>query len=167
MNASRNYEGSAWAAFDAAYRRRAASRRSLDWSVFDASLYGQAFMGRSRSIPRCRFCMEDSHLSRACALPLWRTVPRGGDPWRDRGCRLQVRRRRPAAFSTGACADSVCANTHMSVHGAGGGTQPPSAQRLRGAAGCAHAPHHRGHGGLRGQVRPEHGAETMPSEDSF
>ena len=66
VNASRNYEGSAWAAFDAAYHRWAASRRSLNWSVFDASLYGQAFTGRSRSIPRCQFCMEDSHLSRAC-----------------------------------------------------------------------------------------------------
>ncbi len=57
----------AWASYDACYRRQAANRRSLDWATVDASLYCQAFTGRARIIPRCIHCLRDSHISRDCA----------------------------------------------------------------------------------------------------
>ncbi len=67
VRASRNFEGTAWASYDACYHRQAANRRSLDWSTVDASLYSQAFTGRARIIPRCIHCLRDSHTSRHCA----------------------------------------------------------------------------------------------------
>ncbi len=66
--ASRNYEGSAWATFDVAYRRQAANRRSLDWAEIDPVLYNEAFTGRAKLIPRCRYCLADNHGSQDCAF---------------------------------------------------------------------------------------------------
>ena len=66
VRASRNFEGSAWASYDAAYRRQAANNRSLDWAIPDLALYNEAFTGRARVIPRCQFCLSDSHSSHDC-----------------------------------------------------------------------------------------------------
>lgn len=49
-----------------AYRRQAANRGSLDWAVVDAALYNEAFAGRARSMPRCKFCLADTHASQEC-----------------------------------------------------------------------------------------------------
>ena len=62
--ASRNFEGAAWVLYDMEFRRQAANHRSLDWGVIDTALYNEAFTGRARLIPRCRFCLADSHDSR-------------------------------------------------------------------------------------------------------
>ena len=62
--ASRNFEDTAWALYDMAFRRQAANQRSLDWGVIDSALYNEAFTGRAQLIPRCRFCLADTHDSR-------------------------------------------------------------------------------------------------------
>ena len=68
VRASRNFEGSAWALYDAAYRRQAANNQSLDWVIPDLALYNEAFTGRARVIPRCQFCLSDSHSSHDCTF---------------------------------------------------------------------------------------------------
>ena len=66
--ASRNFEGTAWATYDMAYRRQAANQRSLDWATIDPALYNESFTGRAKSIPRCRYCLADSHRTQECAF---------------------------------------------------------------------------------------------------
>jgi len=66
VRASRNFDGLAWASYDAAYCRQAANNLSLDWAIPDQALYNEAFTGRARVIPRCQFCLSDSHLSHDC-----------------------------------------------------------------------------------------------------
>ena len=61
--ASRTFEGSAWASYDMAYRRQAANRGSLDWGLVDPALYNEAFAGRAKLVPRCRYCLADTHAS--------------------------------------------------------------------------------------------------------
>ena len=39
----------------------AANRGSLDWGHVDAALYNEAFAGRAKQIPRCRYCLADTH----------------------------------------------------------------------------------------------------------
>ena len=41
VRVSRNFEGSAWASYDAAYRRQSANRRSLEWAVIDPTIYNE------------------------------------------------------------------------------------------------------------------------------
>ena len=64
--ASRTFDSSAWASYDMAYRRQAANRGSLDWGVVDPALYNEAFAGRAKLIPRCRYCLADTHSSQEC-----------------------------------------------------------------------------------------------------
>ena len=64
--ASRTFESAAWATYDIAYRRQAANIGSLDWGVVDAALYSEAFVGRAKAIPRCRYCLADTHASPEC-----------------------------------------------------------------------------------------------------
>ena len=66
--ASRNFEGAAWASYDMAYRRQAANQRSLDWGVVDLALYNEAFTGRAKIIPRCRYCLADSYDTKECCF---------------------------------------------------------------------------------------------------
>ena len=86
--ASRNFEGAAWASYDMAYRRQAANQHSLDWATIDTALYNEAFTGRARAIPRCRFCLADSHESRDCSFApeerLSTTRPTPQPPFRGR-----------------------------------------------------------------------------------
>ena len=113
VKASRNFEGASWASYDAAYRRQAANKRTLDWSVLDPALYSEAFTGRARSIPRCRYCLEDSHLSRACPFApvedvgLRRGLSSGGGPvvaTNMEVCRL---------FNRGQCRFRQCKYVHV------------------------------------------------------
>ncbi len=73
--ASRNFEGVAWATYDMAYRRQAATRRSLDWAVSDTALYNEAFTGRAKLIRRCIYCLADSHESKDCAFAPEESAP--------------------------------------------------------------------------------------------
>ena len=63
MKASRTFESSAWASYDMAYRRQAANRGSLDWGIVDPALYNETFAGRAKLIPRCKYCLADTHSS--------------------------------------------------------------------------------------------------------
>ena len=45
MRASRNFEGSAWALYDAAYHRQVANDQSLDWAIPDPAVYNEALPG--------------------------------------------------------------------------------------------------------------------------
>ena len=64
--ASLTFEGPAWASYDMAFRRQAANRGSLDWGTVDAALYNEAFAGRAKVIPRCRYSLADTHASHNC-----------------------------------------------------------------------------------------------------
>ena len=102
--ASRTFETAAWASYDVAFRRQAANRGSLDWGVIDPALYNEAFAGRAKVIPRCRYCLGDTHVSADCpnapagpspnvdipptAPPSRR--PQGGGPARDRGATVEI-----------------------------------------------------------------------------
>ena len=66
VRASRNFEGTAWASYDAAYHRQAANRHSLDWATIDPTIYNEAFTGRARPLPRCRYCLAETHEARDC-----------------------------------------------------------------------------------------------------
>ena len=55
---SRNFEDMVWVSYDMAYRHQAANQRSLDWGVFDSTLYNEACTDRAQLIPRCRFCWQ-------------------------------------------------------------------------------------------------------------
>ena len=66
VRASRNFEGTAWASYDAAYRRQAANRHSLDWAIIDPTIYNEAFTGRAQLLPRCRYCLAETHEARDC-----------------------------------------------------------------------------------------------------
>ena len=46
--------------------RRRVNRGSLDWGTVDAALYNEAFAGRAKVIPRCRYCLVDTHASHNC-----------------------------------------------------------------------------------------------------
>ena len=63
---SRNYDGGAWATYNAAYRRQAANCNNWNWDHVDAPLFSETFAGRARVIPRCRFCSMDTHGSPDC-----------------------------------------------------------------------------------------------------
>eukprot|EP00731_Ephydatia_muelleri_P013873 Em0007g1183a len=52
FNAARIYESHAWVTYDRIYRCQAATRRSLDWSMEEKSLYNEAFAGRARQSTR-------------------------------------------------------------------------------------------------------------------
>ena len=67
VRASRNFEGSAWASYDAAYRRQSANRRSLEWAVIDPTIYNEAFTGRAKLLPRCQYCLAETHMARDCS----------------------------------------------------------------------------------------------------
>ena len=68
VRASRNFEGPAWASYDAAYRRQVANNRSLNWAIPDPALYNEAFTWRARVISHCQFCLSDSLSSHDCTF---------------------------------------------------------------------------------------------------
>ena len=75
MRAARNYEGTAWVAYDRQYRREALAGKCLNWSRVKPRLYSEAFTGRAKAIPRCHQCLSDTHTLSACPL----AAP-GGNP---------------------------------------------------------------------------------------
>ena len=64
VRAARNFEGTAWVAYDRQYRREALARRDLNWSQPNSRLYDEAFTGRAKAIS----CLSDAHSSSACVL---------------------------------------------------------------------------------------------------
>ena len=64
--ASRTFESCVWATYDMAFHRQAANRGSLDRGIVDAALYSEAFAGRAKVFPCCRYCLTDTHASPEC-----------------------------------------------------------------------------------------------------
>ena len=68
VRASQGYEGTAWAAYDAAYRRQAAARGQTDWSWINPSLYVICFTGKAKRSERCDRCLSAMHKADDCSL---------------------------------------------------------------------------------------------------
>ena len=66
IRASQEYEGSAWAAYDAAFRRQAATTGHREWSKINTSLYTICFTGKARRVQRCEGCLSASHKTAEC-----------------------------------------------------------------------------------------------------
>ena len=66
VHAARNFQGSAWVAYDRLYGRQALARHSLDWAQEDSALYNEAFVGHAKAIARCRHCLSKFHTSEGC-----------------------------------------------------------------------------------------------------
>ena len=79
-HASRNFDGVAWASYDAAYRRQAAACSFYDWATIDSALYNEAFTGRARIMPRCRYCLSETHQSTDCAYAPSEETPHTHQP---------------------------------------------------------------------------------------
>ena len=63
--------------------------KSLDWSVTDSRLYNKAFTGRTRTISRCSFCLQNDHTTSQChATRLGHSL---GGYWRSRAGRNSLR----------------------------------------------------------------------------
>ena len=70
IQASRNFEGIAWATYDMCYRRKAANIKSWDWGTIDQDLYSRAFTGRAKQRPRCHYCLSENHASADCSYSM-------------------------------------------------------------------------------------------------
>ena len=81
--AHRDFEGEAWATYDTCYRRQAAARKSLDWSLVDFNLYNQTFAGRARAKKRCRFCLSEYHQALDCYYAPEIPVARSFRAWQE------------------------------------------------------------------------------------
>ena len=66
IRASQEYEGSAWAAYDAAFRRQAAATGQRDWEKINSSLYTICCMGKARRAQRCNSCLSAAHTTSEC-----------------------------------------------------------------------------------------------------
>ena len=71
FHAARIYDNHAWVTYDRIYRRQAATRHSLDWSVEDQSLDNEVFAGWAKQSTRCKYCLGENHTVEACPeMPL-------------------------------------------------------------------------------------------------
>lgn len=70
VRAARNFKGTAWAIYDMVHRRQLANRGSLDWGVVDHTTYSEAFTGRAHLIPRCSYCLADTHTAQEYSYAL-------------------------------------------------------------------------------------------------
>ena len=70
LRASQEYEGLAWATYDAAYRRQAAATGHKQWSKVNPSLYTVCFTGKARKVTRCDLCLSTAHKTSECSLTM-------------------------------------------------------------------------------------------------
>ena len=82
LKASQEYEGTAWAAYDVAYRQQAASTGHKQWSEVNASLYAVCFTGKGKRSQRCEVCLSAAHRTADC--------PANEDEERDLADRMRV-----------------------------------------------------------------------------
>ena len=68
LRASLEYEGLAWATYDAAYHRQAAATGHKQWSKVNPSLYTICFTGKARRAVRCDLCLSAAHKTHECSL---------------------------------------------------------------------------------------------------
>ena len=68
LQASQEYEGSAWTTYDAAYHSQAAATGNKQWSKVNPSLYTVCFTGKVRKAIRCDLCLSTAHKTEDCHL---------------------------------------------------------------------------------------------------
>ena len=61
-----DFEGSAWMAYDRAFRRQAAAKKTLDWSQLNPTLYSLCFAGKAKTDIVCTSCLSREHKSMDC-----------------------------------------------------------------------------------------------------
>ncbi len=66
IRASQEYEGAAWVAYDAAYRRQAAATGVKKWGGVNSLLYTICFTGKARKSVRCDHCLSAGHKTGEC-----------------------------------------------------------------------------------------------------
>ena len=76
VRAQRSFYGEGWVTYDMCYRRQAAASRSLNWGQVDFTLYNEAFVGRAKSLIRCRYCSSEHHASKECEFAPTSEAPR-------------------------------------------------------------------------------------------
>ena len=109
IRAARNFDGTSWVAYDRQFRREAMARKDLNWSVTNARLYSEAFTGRARAIPRCRYCLSETHELRACPVN-----PDNLDPTTRRQPSLTVSAKDVCQnYNEGRCRYSRCKYQHV------------------------------------------------------
>ena len=91
LRASQEYEGLAWATYDAAYHRQAAATGHKQWSKVNPSLYTVCFTGKARKATRCNLCLSAAYKTPECSLAM------DEDP--DVGQRLKAVKSAVIAFS--------------------------------------------------------------------
>ena len=122
VRASRNFEGTAWVSYDMSYRRAAANKGSLDWGLPDPGRFNDAFVGRAKAVPRCSFCLSDTHVADSCPDAPAQSRPAAAGlaaPMQDW---LTPARWRSAAPSTTQLAPAVSTRTVGSLTSATGAT---------------------------------------------
>lgn len=62
----KQFEGLSWYKYDRAYRRQAATLKSLQWSKTDSTLFNMAFTGKAKKMLYCEFCFSNNHASNQC-----------------------------------------------------------------------------------------------------
>ena len=92
LRASQEYEGTAWATYDAAYRRQAATTGHTEWSKINPSLYTLCFTGKAKKAPRCEMCLSAAHKTEDCPL--------AGDDDPDMAKRMKAIESAVVAFSS-------------------------------------------------------------------
>ena len=113
LRPAKNFEGTAWAAYDQQYRREALARHDLNWSACNARLYNEVFTGRAKAILRCQHCLSEAHGSLACPanpdpMPLWQALPRM-PPSDGQGRRPEICRN----YNEGKCKLQKCKYAHI------------------------------------------------------
>ena len=68
LRASQEYEGLAWATYDAAYHQQATATGHKQWSKLNSSLYTICFTGIARKASRCDLCLSTTHKTSECSL---------------------------------------------------------------------------------------------------
>ena len=68
VNASEQYDGMYWRAYDTHYRVNAAAAGNRHWSRLDIDLYTRFFTGRAKAVSSCSTCDSTSHGSDHCPL---------------------------------------------------------------------------------------------------
>lgn len=66
IRASQEYEGAAWEAYDAAFRRQAAATGQREWSKINPTLYTICFTGKACRSQRCDICLSATHKTVEC-----------------------------------------------------------------------------------------------------
>ena len=65
LEASNEYQGNCWLAYDRRFRQQASSQPNCKWSNIDSTIWNLAFTGQARA-NRCRHCFSLFHLSKDC-----------------------------------------------------------------------------------------------------